>query len=73
MSTATVTYREVRFVIEDELTHVYVLCEAGGDCPIGVQGWHYKAFGPSSSVQDILVRMFGEDDCVLWPQAAPKR
>jgi hypothetical protein len=61
--------RQVRFVIEDELTHCYVAVEAIGDCPLGVQGWHYKAFGKSQSAVDILQGDFKNH--VLWPQEAP--
>ncbi len=73
MAKAGVIYREVRFVIEDELTQAYVLCEATGDCPLGVQGWHHKSFGKSKNVAEILNVMFTSDDCVLWPQKAPER
>lgn len=72
MSYAGMKYREVRFVIEDELTQVYVYIEALGDCPLGVQGWHHKAFPASRSIQDIVATL-GTDDPVLWSQEAPKR
>ena len=61
MAAASVAYRELRFVIGDELTQCYVLCEAGGDCPLGVQGWHYKTFPPSMNVAQILEAMFTTD------------
>lgn len=64
-------FLEVRFLIEDELTHCFVLIEAIGDCPFGVQGWHHKAFPPSKSVIDIM-NEWRKDDPVLWPQAAPE-
>ena len=78
MSKATVTFRELRFVIGDDMTHVYVLCKADGDCPLGVQGWHYKVFPPHYSAAQILDMMFMSksplkgDDPVLWPQKAPE-
>jgi hypothetical protein len=63
--------REVRFVIEDELTHCYVMVDAGGDCPIGVQGCHHKAFGKSMAIIDILQsKDFG--DYLLWGLEAPQ-
>lgn len=71
MAAASVTYREIRFVIGNELTQCYVLCEAGGDAPLGVQGWHHKTFPPSISVAEILQGMFGPDGCILWPLNAP--
>ena len=64
-------YRELRFVIEDELTQVYVLIEALGDCPLGVQGWHHKTFPASKSVQQILEEGVKGDDPVLWPLSSP--
>ena len=40
MANATATIQEIRFDVRDEqMTHVYVLVRAGGDAPIGVQGW----------------------------------
>lgn len=72
MSYASMKYREIRFVIEDELTHCYVHIEALGDCPLGVQGWHHKAFGASKSVADIVAQAFGSADApVLWGQEPP--
>lgn len=75
MGKCTQTYREFRFVIEDELTQAYVLIEAQGDCPIGVQGWHHKTFPGSKSVADILNGVAsGEIEAfVLWPQNAPAK
>lgn len=57
MGKATVEVKEIRFVIEPEVTQAYVLCEAGGDCPLGLQGWHHKTFPGSRSVADILGAM----------------
>lgn len=72
MGKCEVTYREVRFLI-NELTEVYVRVDADGDCPMGLQGWHYKAFPPGKVIEEILQEMFnGVDDCILWGQQAPK-
>ena len=71
MANSTVTYKEIRFTgLDTELTHCYVLCEAGGDSPLGVQGWHHKVFPASKSVHDI-VSSLGKDDPVMWSQEAP--
>lgn len=66
-------YREWRFVIDDDLTHAFVWIDAIGDCPLGVQGWHYKAFPTSVPVQQILVEAFktGDERPIDWPQKAP--
>lgn len=71
MAKATVTYKEIRFVIEGWRTRVFVLCEVGGDCPLGVQGWHAKDFPPSEPVDALIPKIFTVDDPVLWPQEAP--
>jgi len=75
MGKAGMIYREIRFVIEDELTHVYVAIEATGDAPLGLQGWHTKTFPSNLSALDLLrmwqehAEKFGEPS--LWPQGAP--
>lgn len=72
MGAAGMSYRQVRFDIKDDFTEVYVLLEAHGDCPIGVQGWHYKVFGKDLPIDAVMRKMFTEgDDPVLWPQKAP--
>lgn len=72
MAWAGVKFKEIRFVIQEELTQVYVLCEAQGDCPIGVQGWHHKTFPALKSAQEILKAwQDGEEDPVMWPLDAP--
>ena len=70
MANSEAIYREVRFVIEDELTHCYVLIEARGDSPLGVQGWHFKTFPASVPAIDILKGFDGASP-ILWPQKAP--
>ncbi len=62
--------KEVRFVIEDELTQVYVFSEAVDDCPIGVQGWHHKTFPKSMPVIDVLQNHIAE--YLEWPLNAPE-
>lgn len=72
MADSGVIYREFRCVIKDDFTECYVFAEATGDSPLGVQGWHYKVFPKSLSVQDILLEAFtGEENAILWPQKAP--
>lgn len=76
MGAAGMKYREIRFVIEDELTQCYVLIEALGDCPLGVQGWHHKTFPPSVNVMQILEGFAKKEpggDPVLWSQEAPQK
>jgi len=70
MGKCSVVFREVRCVIEDELTQVYVHTDAIGDCPLGVQGWHHKTFPPSKNLVEIITS-FATDDPILWPQEAP--
>jgi len=68
----TSTIEEVRFDLRDEqITHVYVLVRADGDAPIGVQGWHYKAFPSRIPVAEIVSRE-NFNDYILWPLKAPE-
>jgi len=60
---------EVRFIIKPDFTECYVYCEAHGDCPIGVQGWHYKVFPKKVPIIDIVKIYVIE--CILWPQKSP--
>ncbi len=75
MGDCNIIYREIRFVIEDDLTQVYVAIEAQGDCPFGVQGWHHKTFSDKYSTYD-LMKMWRDNDAVfgdpvLWSMEAP--
>lgn len=73
MGVCETNYREIRFVLENELTQVYILVETTGDCPNGIQGWHHKTFPESITIEDILKKMFTvEDDCIGWKINAPK-
>lgn len=71
MAHTLVTYREVRFVIEDEQTHCYVYCDTNdGFWP--VHGWHHKAFPASVNALEIL-RLWQDckEDPLMWEQQAP--
>lgn len=70
MANASYEFVELRFIYEEELTQVYAMIRAIGDCPIGVQGWHHKTFHKSKSAVDILKEDIAES--VLWPLAAPR-
>lgn len=71
VANAEAIVKELRFVIEDELTQVYVAIEARGDSPIGVQGWHHKTFPASKNVIEILESVAAGDDWLLWGLEAP--
>ncbi len=77
MGRAGFNFAELRFVFEQELTQVYVLCNAWGDAPLGVQGWHHKTFPASMTAEGILWHMFNStpdeplDDPILWSLKAP--
>lgn len=63
---------EVRFVIEPDATHAYVYMQALDDCPIGVQGWHHKAFpAPLSALEIMQAWALGQESPLLWPQQVP--
>lgn len=69
MAGAGYNFREIRIVIEDDQTHCYVLLEALGDCPDGVQGWHHKAFPVQMSGKTVYMESVRALD---WPLEAPK-
>lgn len=71
MADSSYEVKEVRFVFEAELTQVYVLAEAHGDSPLGVQGWHHKTFPASQSADSILQENFHE--FIMWPLKAPTK
>lgn len=73
MAKATAIFQEIRFTgLDKELTECYVFIEAEGDCPNSVQGWHYKAFPASKSVEEIVSNL-DKDDPIFWPLKAPSR
>lgn len=69
MGAASYGIMEVRVVIEPELTHCYVRIEAYGDCPIGVHGWHHKAFPPSVTGVEAYADAVAEG--ITWPLDVP--
>jgi len=72
MGKASFTIKEERFVIEEELTQVYVAITTEGDSPIGVQGWYHKTFPASKSVLDIVSEMWTKDNPLEWSRRSPK-
>jgi len=73
MANTRIVYKELRVVLEPELTQVYVFLVALNDAPLGLEGWHHKTFPASKSVVDILNSFGGEDSPLMWPQKAPER
>jgi hypothetical protein len=70
MADSGYNFREFRVVYFDDITHCYVFLEAIGDCPVGVHGWHYKAFPPTISGQEIF--LISAREAVMWPLKAPE-
>lgn len=74
MANARFEIRELRFVIQPEMTHAFVLCGPPSDGMLWVQGWHHKAFPASVSVSDILAGDIAKTDYLAgqgWSQMAP--
>ena len=71
MANSQAIFREIRFIIEDELTQCYVFFSVRGDSPIGIEGWHHKTFPASMTAVDILNGFGGDDDPIFWAQQAP--
>lgn len=69
MGKAGCNIEELRFLIKPGWTEAYVLVSAWGDCPIGVQGWHYKVFSEDIGVAEIVLNH--TKDVALWPQKSP--
>lgn len=62
--------QEIRIDTRDEkLTQIYILVNAVGDCPMGVQGWHHKTFSADVTIVDILQNHI--EDHLLWGLNAP--
>ncbi len=73
MANTQVYVREVRFVLEEELTQAYIFCDAYNDVPMGVQGWHHKTFSASKPIIEIMQELgTGKESYLLWPQNAPQ-
>lgn len=70
MGKASYDMTEVRFIIKPDFTECYVFCVAIGDCPAGVQGWHFKTFPKETSIMDIIPQYI--TGCVSWPQKPPE-
>lgn len=72
MSDSHYDITELRFVFRPDATHVYAYAQPLDDCPIGIQGWHHKAFPTSMSTIDILQAWAqGEETPILWPIEMP--
>jgi len=70
MEKAKILYKEVRFILLDGSTEVYILAEASGDVPEGTHGVHFKSFPTSvfNSIVKILQHINEVDDNpLLWP------
>lgn len=69
MANTQVTFKELRVILEDELTQVYVRC-LSNDGSWGIDGWHHKTFPASKSTIDIL-NSLDVDTPIMWPLNAP--
>ena len=72
MANASYAVLEIRFVVEPELTHAYVLCGPPSDGMLGVQGWHHRAFPPSVPVIDILQGDIAKAEYLVGREWGPK-
>ncbi len=74
MAESGVNYQRIIFDLCDpELTKVWIFCQATGDSPIGVHGWHHKVFPARYSTLDIMHKWVeGHEEPIMWPQAAPE-
>lgn len=72
MANTQCEFKELRVILEPELTQVYILIHVINDDmgPASPQGWHHKTFPASKPTVDIL-NSLGEDSPLLWPHKAP--
>lgn len=75
MANSAYEIREVRFVIEPELTQAYVrIQQTDHDMLPGVTGWHHKTFPASTSLLDIMNAWSqGKEQPLMWPLNAPTK
>lgn len=64
------TVKELRFILRNNVTHVYILIEAKGDCKEGTRGWHYKSFS-NKPVLSILHNEIDDGSFLEWPNGNP--
>lgn len=69
MGECQVAIRELRIFFREDSTDLYIRCDAWGNCPPGIAGWHYRAFPPDRPAVDIL--RFEIKEYIWWPQQAP--
>lgn len=73
MGDCTLFYDEIRFSVRDpDKTEMWVFIRGEGDCPFQALGWHYKAFPPTFTTMDILLRwMNNEEEPATWERRDP--
>lgn len=74
MGNCSVIYREIRFNVDHEdLTDVYVLVDAKGDCPHTLPGWYHKQFLGLVGTLDLHQQMFKSEEMtpIYWEKKTP--
>lgn len=56
-------------ISDDDLTEVWVMIDALGDCPIGVQGCHHKTLPAHTSLDEVMMGI--DASAMLWPLEEP--
>jgi len=64
-------FKEIRFCLEEDRTHCYVLVETWAQDRLMSQGWYCKTFSLSAHIDEMLreLRM----SWVLWLQESPDK
>ena len=71
MANSTYAVIEARFVLEPELTHLYVRCSPDSDGGMLVGGWYHKVLPVSVPALDALVEALTKAEYLLWERGAP--
>ena len=71
MGDATYQVLEARFVLEPELTHLYVRCSPDSDGGWLVGGWYHKVLPASAAALPALAEALEKADYLLWGRGAP--
>lgn len=74
MGNCSVIYREIRFNVDHEdVTDVYVLVDAKGDCPHTLPGWYHKQFLGLMPTAQLHAQIFTTEDMtpIYWEKRNP--
>jgi hypothetical protein len=72
MANATFEVTELRVVIKQELTELYVATTPASDGMLGVGGWYKKVIPASVPALDALREAMTTQEYLLWDRGSPE-